>query len=52
MYVGGQQMFVLDTATRRQCVIVYPYITRAGATIDINLAAPGFGHANARCAIV
>jgi len=49
MYTGGYQLYVLDTATHRQCVIGRPGITTAGATIDIDLARPGFGDARARC---
>jgi hypothetical protein len=49
MYAGGQQIYVLDTVTHRQCIIGRSLITRAGATIDIDLARPGFGDATARC---
>jgi len=52
MYAGGQQIYILDTATHQQCIIGRSFIPRAGATIDIDLARPGFGDAGARCSAV
>ncbi|MCK9895405.1 hypothetical protein [Frankia sp. AgB32] len=48
LYAGSQRITVVDTATRRQCVLDR-FDVRGEATVDFDLAQPGFGHPDSSC---
>ncbi|MCM3887371.1 hypothetical protein [Frankia sp. R82] len=48
LYAGSQRITIVDTATRRQCMLDRLNV-RGNVTVDFDLAQPGFGHPDSVC---